>query len=223
MLCADGAALVVTLDDAGQQQSAERTKPFFDAEKDPLFEAAGRRQDGWLFASFEGDVHTLDVSGDAPELGEPWPLFSDAERGAGWRIGGAQPLALHAASGRLYLLVHEGPKDSHKQAGSAIWVYDVATRRRLAEIAINNPLSSFVRGQMRVGRERLRDRMLVWLLDRVLPNAGAEGILVTQDAQPVLVVMSMIPPAVTVHDAVSGEVLREVTEPGLAGSVLVAP
>ncbi|MEW6268006.1 MAG: amine dehydrogenase large subunit [Thermodesulfobacteriota bacterium] len=223
MLCADGAALVVTLDETGQQQSAERTRPFFDAEKDPLFEAAGRHDDGWLFASFEGNVHPLDVSGEEPRFGETWSLFSDAERGAGWRIGGAQPVALHAKTGRLYLLVHEGAKDSHKQAGSAIWVYDVATRNRVAEIPVNNPLSSFVRGQMRAGRERLRDRMLVRLLDAVLPNTGAEAILVTQDAQPVLVVMSMMPPAVTVYDAQSGDILREVSEPGLAGSVLVAP
>ncbi|HEY8514769.1 MAG TPA: amine dehydrogenase large subunit [Candidatus Binatia bacterium] len=223
MLCADGAALVVTLDDAGQQVSAERTEPFFDAEQDPVFEAAGRHGDGYLFASFEGYVHPVDVSGEKPRFGEKWSLLSDAERSAGWRIGGGQPVALHAATGRLYLLMHEGPKDSHKQPGTEIWVYDVATRNRVAEIPVNNPLSNFLRGQMRVGREGFRDRLLVWLLDAVLPNTGAEAILVTQDAQPVLVVMSMLPPALTVHDAQTGAILHEIAEPGIAGSVLVAP
>jgi len=33
----------------------------------------------------------------------------------------------------------------------------------------------------------------------------------------------MVPPAVTIHDASTGALLREVAEPGLSGSVLVAP
>jgi len=223
MLCADGAALVVTLDDSGAQQSAARTPKFFDAEKDPLFEAAGRRGNEWLFASFEGQVHTIDVSSEPAKIGAPWSLFGDAERAEKWRVGGGQPLALHAATGKLFVLVHQGGVDTHKEPGSEIWVYDVASHARELRIPVSNPMAGFLRGQMRLGSERLRDRALSWLLDHVLPNTGAEGLLVTQDDDPVLVVMSLIPPAVTVHDAATGEVVREVAEPGLSGSVLVAP
>ena len=35
--------------------------------------------------------------------------------------------------------------------------------------------------------------------------------------------MSMMPPAVSVYDAMSGTVVREVGEPGIAGSLLIAP
>lgn len=224
MLCADGAALVVTVDDSGTQQSAERTARFFDAEKDPLFEAAGRRGSEWIFVSHEGWVHTLDFARTPPAaVGEPWSLVSDAERADQWRVGGGQPITLHAASGRLYTLMHQGGPDTHKEAGSEIWAFDVAERKRLWRADVGNPLAGFLRGQMRLGQERMRDRALSWLLDAALPNMGAASLLVTQDPNPVLVVMSLIPPAVTIHDAGSGEVLREIAEPGLSGSVLVAP
>jgi methylamine dehydrogenase heavy chain len=223
MLCADGAALVVTLDDQGAQQSAVRTAKFFDADKDPVFESAGRRGSEWLFVSFEGNLHAVDFGTEPAKIGEPWSLLSAEDRKAGWRVGGGQPVALHAASNRLYLLVHEGGPDTHKQAGSEIWAYDLAQRTRLWRIGVSNPMAGFLRGQMRLGREGVRDRAVSWLLDTALPNTGAESILVTQDASPVLVVMSLIPPAVTIHDATTGAVLREVAEPGLSGSVLVAP
>jgi len=222
-LCADGAALVITLDDAGVPTTVERTERFFDAENDPLFEAAGRDGKTWTFVSFEGLVHTLDVSGEQPQMGKPWPLLGDEDRNDSWRIGGGQPIALHASSGKLYVLVHQGGKDTHKEPGKEIWVYDVARRSRTLRIPVNSPLASFVRGQMRLGGESMQDRLVSWLLDNVLPNLGAEAILVTKDERPVLVVMSMMPPAVTVHDATTGAVLREIAEPGLSGSVLVAP
>jgi hypothetical protein len=87
----------------------------------------------------------------------------------------------------------------------------------------HNPLASFIRTQMRLGSERLRDRLLSWLLDRLLPNLGASGVLVTQDERPALVVLSMIPPAVVVRDATSGHMIREISEPGIAGGMLIAP
>jgi methylamine dehydrogenase heavy chain len=223
MLCADGAALVVTLDDQGAQKSATRTPKFFDPEKDPVFESAGRRGSEWLFVSFDGYVHAIDFGSEPAKIAEPWSLLTDAERKEGWRVGGGQPVALHVASGKLFVLVHKGGPDTHKQAGSEIWQYDLAQRKRVWRVTTSNPVAGFLRGQMRIGRETMRDRTVSWLLDHTLPNMGAESLLVTQDANPVLVVMSLIPPAVTIHDAQTGAVLREVAEPGLSGSVLVAP
>jgi methylamine dehydrogenase heavy chain len=115
MLCANGAALTVTLDDAGQATVA-RTEPFFDPQKDPLTEKAVRRGNEWLFVSFDGMVQPVDVSGTELRMGERWSLVDDADRTAGWRIGGGQHLAVHGASGRLFALVHQGGPDTHKQA-----------------------------------------------------------------------------------------------------------
>ncbi|HEX2483834.1 MAG TPA: amine dehydrogenase large subunit [Myxococcota bacterium] len=219
MLCGDGAALVVTVDAAGRGASAERTAPFFDPNADPLTEKAVRRGDEWLFVSFEGMVHPLDVSGPALRPGEPWPLFDEGDRSASWRIGGGQHLAVHAASGRLYALVHQGEKDTHKEPGREAWVYDLATRQRVQRIALGNPFAGLVRQQAGVERGGAAS----WLLDRLLPHPGVGQIFVTQDESPVLVAVGEGPGSVLVHDARSGALLREIGEAGIASTLLYAP
>jgi methylamine dehydrogenase heavy chain len=217
MLCADGSALRVRLDDGGQPAGVDRTERFFDAEKDPITEKAARLGTQWLFVSFEGVVHPVDVSVDPPRFGETWPLFTDDDRRSTWRIGGQQHLAVHARSGRLYALVHRGGADSHKQAGTEVWVYDVAARRRVQRIPMLNPLAAFVRQEGHLGGTT------EWVLAKVFPHTGVDGILVTQDEHPVLVAAATLPPTVTVHDATSGAVVREIDEVGLGASLLAAP
>src|SRR5881397_3213471 len=175
MLCANGAALSVLLDDEGGTARLERSEPFFDPQKDPVTEKAVRRGSEWLFVSFEGVMHPVDVSGEKPRFGETWSLVDDADRRASWRIGGGQHLAVHAASGRLYALMHQGGPDTHKAPGNEVWVFDLATRRRVQRIPVLNPLVSFI------GQQAGSGRFTRWLLTSVLPNTGVERILVTQD------------------------------------------
>jgi methylamine dehydrogenase heavy chain len=217
MLCANGAALTVMLDDEGHEARVERSEAFFDAQKDPVTEKAVRRGGEWLFVSFAGVVHPVDVTGEALRFGETWSLVDDADRRASWRIGGPQHLAVHAGSGRLYALMHQGGPDTHKEPGTEVWVYDLATRRRVQRIRVLNPLESFIGLQGGLGG------VSRWLLRRILPSAGIERILVTQDEHPVLVASASLPPTVTIHDAITGKVVREVSEPGLAGSLLFVP
>src|SRR5206468_6909242 len=180
MLCANGGTLTVTLDDAGGEPQTARSGPFFDPQKDPVTEKAVRRGNEWLFVSYEGVVHPVDVSGEKPRFGETWSLVDDEDRRASWRIGGSQHLAVHAASGLLYALMHPGGPDTHKEPGSEVWVYDLATRQRVQRIPVLNPLVSFI------GQQAGSGRFTRWLLTRVLPNTGVERILVTQDEHPVL-------------------------------------
>src|SRR5437870_209352 len=217
MLCANGAALTVALDDTGHETRVERSEPFFDPQKDPVTEKAVRRGSEWLFVSFEGVVHPVDVSGAEARFGEAWSLVEDEDRRASWRSGGSQHLAVHAASGRLYALMHQGGPDTHKEPGSEVWVYDLATRRRVQRIPVLNPLVSFI------GQQAGSGGFTRWLLAKVLPNTGVERIMVTQDEHPVLIASASLPPTVTVHDALTGAVVREVSEPGLAGSLLFTP
>src|SRR5437667_287496 len=104
MLCANGAALSVLLDDEGGTARLERSEPFFDPQKDPVTEKAVRRGSEWLFVSFEGVVHPVDVSGEKPRFGETWSLVDDADRRASWRLGGRQ----HAAAHRHRPRCHDG-------------------------------------------------------------------------------------------------------------------
>ncbi len=223
MLCSNGVALSVVLDDTGHEASVERTAAFFDPQQDPVTEKAVRRGNEWLFPSYAGMIHPVDVSGDAIRFGEPWSLVDDADRAANWRIGGPQHLAVHAASGRLYALMHQGGPDSHKEPGTEVWVYDLATKRRTLRIPVHNPLVSFIGQQAGIDQRTRRGRWVTWLLTKTLPNPGIERILVTQDDRPVLIASASLPPTVTVHDATSGAVLREIAEPGLAGTLLFAP
>ncbi len=218
MLCGDGSALLVSLGANGAPALA-RSEPFFDPNADPLTEKAVRRGDEWLFVSFEGKLQAVDVSGPELRFGEPWSLFDEGERASSWRVGGNQHLAVHAASGRLYALVHQGPPDTHKDAGREVWVYDLAERKRVQRIELANPLEALVRHQMGVAR----GGAWAFLLGALLPNPGASMILVSQDEAPVLVAVGEGPATALVHDARSGALLAEVPEAGIAASLLFAP
>ncbi len=222
MLCGDGAALCVTLDEAGRELSKERTAPFFDPNTDPVMEKAARAGSQWIFVSFAGIVHPVDVSAPAPSFGEKWPLAGGGGA-TDWRVGGTQPLTAHAASGRLYALMHQGGPDTHKDAGKEVWVFDLATHRRLQRIELENPLAGALQGPLGLSDATFGGRVALWLIRALLPNPGADRILVTQDEAPVLVSATTFPSTLSVHDARSGAFLRDVTEVGVAGSVIAAP
>jgi len=141
-LCGDGTAFTVRLDDAGHAATRNRTAKLFDPEQDPVTEKAVRDGKTWLFVSFAGDVVPVETSGDVTRAGARWPLASAAERQQGWRPGGLQHLALHVRNRRLYSLMHQGGAGSHKDPGTEIWVYDLATKQRATRIALDKPLTS---------------------------------------------------------------------------------
>ncbi len=223
MLCGNGGAMVISRSGEEGAWAARRTAPFFDPEGDPISEKGARVGETWLFASFAGQVYPVDVSGRELRFGPTWSLFDDAARAENWRIGGQQLLAAHAKSNRLYALVHQGGEDTHKDAGSEVWVWDLATQERIARIPTGNPLASFIRGQAHIGADSVSDRAASWALETLLPNPGSTGIMVTPDDEPRLIVVSPMPPAVIVHDARSGERIAEITEPGIALGLLARP
>ena len=134
MPCGNGGFLTVTLDEEGKELSKVRTEGFFDPQTDPVTEAAVRYGDQWLFVSFNGFVHPLNVSGDKPRFEETWSLLTEADRAENWRIAGSQHLAVHQASGRLYSLVRQSEEpldDPGIMDGKEIWVYDLKTQERV--------------------------------------------------------------------------------------------
>jgi methylamine dehydrogenase heavy chain len=216
LVCGDGSLLTLRVGEA--EPTKRRSRPFFDPETDPVTEKAVRIGDEWLFVSFEGRVHPVDVSGEEPRFGEPWSLLDDADRADSWRIGGSQHLAVHVASRRLYSLVHQGGPDTHKEAGSELWVYDLATRARVDRIELRNPGLSFLGEPIEPGGGWLWG----WLLDTFL-GAGIDTIAVTQDAEPLLVTGSGFSGGLALYDARSGEFLRRVYSGNLTTVALQAP
>jgi methylamine dehydrogenase heavy chain len=223
-LCMDGAMFLVTIDDEGREVERLRSEPFFDPESDPVTEKAVRWGDRWHFVSFEGFVHPVVVSGAEPRFEERWSLLTDADRDDSWRIGGSQHLAVHRATGRLYSLMHQGGTDTHKDPGSEIWVYDLATRQRLQRIELESPGLTYL-GQPIEGGPRwgwLVDWIVSWIFEAV-PEMGIDAIAVTQDAEPRLVTVGRFSGGVAAYDALSGEFLRRVYSGNLTNFFLQAP
>lgn len=226
MLCANGAALVVDLDESGKLVRAERSEVFFDAVKDPITEKAVRRGDEWIFTSYDGVIHTVNVGGTDLTFGPTWPMLDDNDRAQEWRIGGLQHLAVHEASGRLFALLHQGPRDTHKDPGTEVWVFDLEERKRIARFEVPSPLVSFIADQAKMGpasEAGIGARLMRGFLEAVLPNPGVERILVTQGDAPLLITSSGFPPTITVHDADTGRVRTEIGEPGLGFGLFFLP
>jgi methylamine dehydrogenase heavy chain len=218
MLCGDGTAQAITLDDAGREVARSRSEPFFDATRDPLTEKGVRDGARWHFASFEGYLHTIDFAGEKPVAAASWSLFSDVDRKEGWRIGGLQHLALHVPSGRLYSVVHQGGPGSHKDPGPEVWVYDLARRALVQRIEMANLTWAFVRPRMGIEAGGWLDRLI-----RALLPGGVDTLAVTGDAAPLLLAGERESGAVGVYDATTGEHLRDLEETGIAGGLLVVP
>src|SRR6516165_1664373 len=130
-ICESGRLLTVTLDAQGHELARAMSEPFFDADQDPLFVQGIPTTRGNVFLTFLGEVHEVDFSGAQPTFSAPWSLVSAAEKGH-WRPGGNQLGAIHRELGRLYVPMHEGGEGTHKDGGTEIWVYDLASHRRLA-------------------------------------------------------------------------------------------
>ena len=141
-ICGDGALLVTTLTDAGKLASRARTATFIDVLKDPITEKGVRWRDTWLFASFEGVLHPLRGTAAGVEADPTWPLFTPQELAQHWRTGGLQHLALHGSSGRLFAIVHQGGPETREDLGEEVWVYDVASRKRVQTITMHNKVGS---------------------------------------------------------------------------------
>ncbi len=130
-LCESGRLLTVTLDAAGHESSRAMSEPFFDADKDPVFVQGIPMRQGFMFLSFLGEVHEVNLAAPAPAFAPSWSLVTPAEKGH-WRPGGAQVGAIHEGLHRLYVPMHVGGEGSHKVGGTEIWVFDTASHRRLA-------------------------------------------------------------------------------------------
>ncbi len=143
-ICADGALLAVTLDTAGHAARIVRTMRLFDPDKDPLAEEAVRSGDTWWFASFQGWIYPIESTPQGLRLGRRWSLFTRAQRAQHWRTGGLQHLALYRRADQLYVIVHQGDLATHKDPGKEVWVYDLATHRRLRRIRLRHAAGSIL-------------------------------------------------------------------------------
>ncbi len=136
-LCGDGTVQRISLDAAGNEASRARTKPFFDAENDPLMDRPARNGDNWLYNSYSGKIFS--VSSSKLKASAPWNVQGTDPADAGWRPGGRMPLAVHRAQGKLFVLMHEGGADTHEDPGAQVWVFDLQSHKRVARFVLTGP------------------------------------------------------------------------------------
>ncbi|MBG6120445.1 methylamine dehydrogenase heavy chain [Sphingobium sp. JAI105] len=140
MQCGDGSLRNGVLDAGGKITLGEPSKPLFDV-KDPATEKPvriGKQQ--WLFFTYNSQVVIIDGAGTLPKAVGRWSLLGPQD--AGWRIGGLQPAAMHRSSGRLFVLMHKGGVNTHKDPGTELWVFDVASHKRVARWTLGTPATT---------------------------------------------------------------------------------
>ncbi len=134
-LCGDGTIATVILNN-GQLGSRTASAKVFDPDKDAWFVQGEQDGDTYRFVSFLGNIAEVGVGGDTATLGGTWPLVTAAaDKKKNWRPGGYQPLAVHAATGRLYVTMHpNGAEGSHKNPAEQIWSFDLKSKKRIARL-----------------------------------------------------------------------------------------
>lgn len=145
MLCPDGSFVDVAYDENGGAEIFQN-EPFFDSETDPVFShgaidvAAGKG----FFVSYEGMLYEIGIADGRTRVADRWSILSEADVAEGWRPGGWQLLDYQPALGRVFVLMHRGPKWSHKWPGEEIWVLDPATNTRVARFPLEEPAISLM-------------------------------------------------------------------------------
>ncbi len=206
-LCGDGSLASVTIPEQGPAK-VTHTKPFFDANKDPIYEDSfvDRATGKAVFLSYTGLVYQAKLGADTV-VEKPWSIqqaagYAPAGTGVqelAWRPGGSQLAAYHKASGKLFVLMHMGNFWTHKQGGTEVWVLDTNTHKLISRFPLQPVPTSGI------GNERV-------------PYYANMG--VSQDAKPLLYLLNGDGNDV-VLDATSGEILRRVEFAG--GDMVTVP
>lgn len=140
-VCADGSMLTTAFDDSAKATSQKRTaKPFFDVEKDPVFQLPAIIDKKGYFVSYHGLVYPMDLGSSPAQPGAAWSILSDQEKKDGWRPGGWQPVAGYAQGHLIFVLMHQGGEWTQKMAGPEVWAFNVNDHKRVFRIPL--PMAS---------------------------------------------------------------------------------
>tara|TARA_R110000868_G_scaffold56546_8_gene175042 strand:- start:20547 stop:21764 length:1218 start_codon:yes stop_codon:yes gene_type:complete len=214
LLCGDGSMRLLTINDDGAVKVHADGEPFFDPFTDPVLVQAARKGNDWFFVSMDGYIHDVDVSGETAKLKEKWSLLSDDEREDGWRTGGIQALAIHEADNKLYALMRQGGRETYEQPGDVVWVFDLATHKRIGTIDLVNTTMA-----INVSRDA-KPILTAASLKTVLPywSLALVSILGATFEE-----LDIVKPALDVYDATSGAHLRTVDHAANFATSLAQP
>lgn len=137
-LCGDGSIQVITLDDAGQEIDRNLTA-FFDPDEERLVERATAIGTTYYFVTTEGEMLSVDFSGDKPEVLPRWSLTTEDEQSKGWAPGGWQLMAAAPGLNRLYVLMHPDHQPHNwEDPSTVIWAFDLSTGKKVGTLESPN-------------------------------------------------------------------------------------
>ena len=150
-LCSNGTLATVAMD--GAKPAITRSAPFFNATEDPIFDTSiiDPKTGKATLLSYSGLITPVTL-GPAPKIGASWSLQQAAfmRKGAytamdvNWMPGGRQPIAVHHATGRIYVLMHMGEYWSEYEPAAEIWVLDGNTHKLIGRHALGDLKDKFV-------------------------------------------------------------------------------
>lgn len=135
-LCGDGQVATVSVDAKGKSTGIERSGPIFDADQDPLIPAYVRDGDMLYFASYNGSVYQIDISGSTAKLATKYSIVEGVE--GGWKPSGEQMVAWVPEAKVMYVLMFPNSKDGdHRSPAREVWAVDVTSKKVLSRSTIN--------------------------------------------------------------------------------------
>ncbi|MDH4071643.1 MAG: hypothetical protein OEV41_00910 [Gammaproteobacteria bacterium] len=181
-ICGDGTLMLIGLGDDGRETNRVRSEKFFELQEDPVYDRPVRTASGWLLFSHGGKAFDVRADGNRIVISRPWDLVTEEEREEGWWPGGRQLATLHKDLGLFYLIMHQGEQYSHHEPGPEIWVYNIATRRKIATIEFETPVAGIMVTQESEPRLIVGDEnggmhihdALTFRLERTIEGPGAQ-------------------------------------------------
>ncbi|MBT8766694.1 amine dehydrogenase large subunit [Metapseudomonas boanensis] len=213
-ICGNGGFFHLGLDDAGQVRVQSRTAPAFDPLKDLILTTGVRHGDTWYFVSQQNHAYGIRMTPEGIETTRQWSLVSDEERADGWGVAGNHGTALHERSGRLFVLMHQDKPENYQKPGTEVWVYDIATQRRLARVELKEQSTAIGVSQ----GEHPRLYSLDWLVP--MPTLFTTWIYLTEGEAGL---GPLLRQGINLYDADSGEHLRSIGDIPLGFMNMVAP
>jgi len=143
-LCSNGTLATVTMNGA-----ITRSAPFFNATEDPIFDTSivDRKTGKATLLSYSGLITPVAL-GAAPKIEASWSLQQAAfmrkvvysPMDVNWMPGGRQPIAVHHATGRIYVLMHKGEYWSMYESAEEIWVLDGNTHKLIGRHGLSDEM-----------------------------------------------------------------------------------
>ena len=201
LICGDGGLLHLRLGDDGQPTLKERVAPLFDPIKDFLITAASRNGNLWYFVSRQQNVYAIEMTASGAKVTAKWSMLTESERKKDWRYSGVQTTAIHRASNRLYVLMHEGDEKTNQEPGTEVWVFDLKTQKKISSISMDEQTLSIAVSQAETPK--------LYTIDFIvpMPYLAMLWVYLTQGTDGIYRVMQQ---AVSIYDTGNGKRLQHV-------------